>query len=69
MSPKHGNSKRNTKLGRLLDRAVSPKHPYDQFIVSGESRLSRDPLKLGQIKARLAAAGVELVVLSARAVA
>ncbi len=53
------------KLDRLLDRTTSPKRPYDLFVVSSESRLSRDPAKITRIKARLAAAGVALVVLEA----
>lgn len=56
---------RQPKLDRLLDRATSPKRPYDLFVVSNESRLSRDPAKISRIKSRLAAAGVTLVVLEA----
>lgn len=51
------------ELDRLLDQATSPEQPYDLFVVTSESRLSRDPSRLHQIKARLAAAGVDLRVL------
>jgi DNA invertase Pin-like site-specific DNA recombinase len=51
------------ELDRLLDRVTSPEHPYDLFVVASGSRLSRDPSRLHEIKARIAAAGVDLLVL------
>lgn len=53
------------ELERLLDLATSSAHPFDQFIVSSASRLSRDPAMVQDIKERLSAAGVDLVVLEA----
>lgn len=54
---------RQPHLDGLLDEACSSEHPYDLLIVTSESRLSRDPEMLQQIKTRLAAAGVTLAVL------